>query len=65
VLIRDENGTEKSRTDRAVYRVNRSYIVFSGKTGNGKNMGNMDGNKNGIRKSCFLTKLMVPVFYLE
>jgi hypothetical protein len=49
----------------AVYRVNRSYIVFSGKTGNGKNTGNMDGNRNGISNSCFPTELTVPIFYPE
>jgi hypothetical protein len=49
----------------AVYHVNRSYIVFSGKTGNGKNTGNMDSNRNGISKSCFPTELTVPVFYPE
>jgi hypothetical protein len=65
VLSKDKRDEKNSVPTGAVYRVNRSYIVFLGKIGNKKNTRNMDGNRNGIRKSCFPTELMVPVFYPE
>jgi hypothetical protein len=65
VLSKDKRDEKNSIPTGVVYHVNRSYIVFLGKIRNEKNTGNMDGNKNGIRKSSFPTELMVPVFYPE
>jgi hypothetical protein len=47
-----------------VYRIYQSYIVFLRKTGNEKNLANIDGSSSGIRKSCFSTGINVPVFVL-